>query len=148
MFAYLIDDRQRALGVFSSHTPSLILNTVFNTARLQSIVMFLAAISTEWSGTSSSSDKPKNRITCRFEFAMSSTDSSLKPPFQIPTSNILNSSNPEYAGCSAASDTGVQWTAITFSIMLQSSKWSICFRKFPFRVRRVTSYSEKLMLNT
>ena len=61
---------------------------------------------TEWSGTSSSSDSPRNCITCRFEFAISSTDSSLRPPFQIPTNSILNSSNPEYAGRPAASDIG------------------------------------------
>ncbi|MEI2655655.1 MAG: hypothetical protein V9G16_00405 [Nitrosomonas sp.] len=45
---------------------------------------------TEWFGTSSSCDNPRNHITCRFEFAMSSIDSSLNPPFQIP-----NSSNPK-----------------------------------------------------
>ena len=34
----------------------------------------------EWLGTSSPNDDPRNRIACRFEFAMSSTGSSLKPP--------------------------------------------------------------------
>ena len=51
---------------------------------------------TEWSGTSSSSDNPRNRITCRFEFAMSSIDSSLKPPFQIPVSNSIRFVSKHY----------------------------------------------------